>query len=266
MHILVVNSGSTSIKFSVFEAPGAQRNEDPQCRFDGELSGIGGPQSTLRVREMRGNAQEKVSDLNIQTVEAAMDAIFEWICAPGMPEIEAVGYRVVHPGNKLDQHQRITPEVLKDLVAATDFAPLHDPAAVDVIRAGMLKYPDAQHFACFDTVFHRTMPEEAFTYPVPATFREMGVRRYGFHGLSCESIVKAMRAGATKLPRRMVIAHLGSGCSVTALLDGCSIDTSMGTDADRRGRDGDQAGRPRSGPGSFSPETARPGSGCRRNA
>jgi acetate kinase len=108
------------------------------------------------------------------------------------------------------------------------FAPLHDPSAIEIIREMMGKLPDVPHYACFDTVFHETMPEAATTYAIPLEYRERGVRRYGFHGLSCESIVRQLREGGIRLPQRMVIAHLGSGCSVTALLAGRSIDTTMG--------------------------------------
>jgi acetate kinase len=121
----------------------------------------------------------------------------------------------------------VTEEVLHALERATEFAPLHDPEAVQLIRAAMKRYPGSVHFVCFDTVFHETMSEEATTYPLPFEYRSKGVRRYGFHGLSCESIVRQMRARG-ELPKRMVIAHLGSGCSVTALLDGRSMDTTMG--------------------------------------
>jgi acetate kinase len=112
------------------------------------------------------------------------------------------------------------------------FAPLHDLAAIAVIRKGMARFPDIAHYACSDTVFHRTMPAEASTYPIPRKYRDEGARRYGFHGLSCESIVRQLRAQAhaevAGFPKRLVIAHLGSGCSVTALLDGYSVDTTMG--------------------------------------
>jgi acetate kinase len=155
--------------------------------------------------------------------------VVEAVSKPGLPKVEAVGYRVVHPGAKLDRHQRITDEVLKDLEEAVVFAPLHDPAVIEVIREMMGKFPNVAHYACFDTVFHQTMPEAATTYPIPVEYRERGVRRYGFHGLSCESIVRQLRAEtAMQFPRRMVIAHLGSGCSVTAVVDGCSVDTTMG--------------------------------------
>jgi acetate kinase len=143
-----------------------------------------------------------------------------------------VGYRVVHPGALLDRHQRITDKVLRDLDQAVVFAPLHDPASIALIREMMKRFPQARHYACFDTVFHQTMPAAASTYAIPAKFREQGVRRYGFHGLSCEGVVDDLRAASDKgqasFPPRMVIAHLGSGCSVTALLDGRSVDNTMG--------------------------------------
>jgi len=143
-----------------------------------------------------------------------------------------VGYRVVHPGANLKGHQRITEEVLKELDAAAEFAPLHDPAAVKMIRVMRTLKPDVPRFACFDTVFHETMPVEATTYALPRSFRDAGVRRYGFHGLSCESIVRRMRLAPGGFPERAVIAHLGSGCSVTALLGGQSVDTTMGLTPD----------------------------------
>jgi acetate kinase len=122
--------------------------------------------------------------------------------------------------------------VLQDLQQAVVFAPLHDPEAIALIRDMMKRFPDARHYACFDTIFHQTMPAEASTYPLPVEYRKRGVRRYGFHGLSCESVVDEMRVasdgGQAAFPRRMVIAHLGSGCSVTAVVDGRSVDTTMG--------------------------------------
>jgi acetate kinase len=165
--------------------------------------------------------------VGVHGVEQAIAEVLEVVSDSGMPKFEAVGYRVVHPGPKLREHVRITPEVLSDLEAASEFAPLHDPEAVQMIRAFMGRFPGLPHYACFDTVFHQTMPVEATTYPLPPEYAERGVRRYGFHGLSCESIVRQLqREGA--VPRRMVIAHLGSGCSVTALVEGRSVDTTMG--------------------------------------
>jgi acetate kinase len=222
MRILVLNGGSSSIKFSIYESAGDDAEvAEPRCLAEGELSGIGTEAATLKVagledKNVEAKDLETAIELTLGAAEKASSS------AP-----DAVGYRVVHPGPKLHGHQRITPEVLTDLEQAIEFAPLHDPEALQLIRATMKSYPHAAHYACFDTVFHETMPEEATTYPLPAEYRARGVRRYGFHGLSCESIVRQMRAQGD-VPKRMVIAHLGSGCSVTALLDGQSVDTTMG--------------------------------------
>jgi acetate kinase len=221
MRILVLNGGSSSIKFSIYATVGVA-DQEPRCLFDGELSGIGQREAALKISGVEGETKIDAKDL-AHAIEVALDAVAK--ASKEAPD--AVGHRVVHPGPKLRGHQKITDEVLRDLEQAAAFAPLHDPEAVQLIRAAMKRYPECAHYACFDTVFHETMPEEAFTYPLPATYRDEGVRRYGFHGLSCESIVRQMRAQG-ELPARLVIAHLGSGCSVTALQDGQSIDTSMG--------------------------------------
>jgi acetate kinase len=147
----------------------------------------------------------------------------------GLPPPDAIGYRVVHPGPHLRGHLRLTPEVLAELHKTVAYAPLHNPEALQVIDEMMQRFSTIPHFACFDTVFHETMPEEATVYPLPAEVRAQGVRRYGFHGLSCESVVWQMReTERVGIPRSMLIAHLGSGCSVTACVDGKSVDTTMG--------------------------------------
>ncbi len=209
------------MKFSVFVTHGDR--EEPSLLLDGELSGVGTAEATLAVR--RGAEGEETrgvggADTDAGAISVVLDAV------SGV-EVDAVGYRVVHPGAEIQGHVRITDEVLKKLEAAASFAPLHDPEAVTIIRETMKRMPEVPHFACFDTVFHETMPEEASVYPIPREYRERGVKRYGFHGLSCESIVRQMRA-LGPLPKRMVIAHLGSGCSVTAVVEGKSVDTTMG--------------------------------------
>ena len=234
MHILVLNTGSSTIKFSMFDSGSTENRSEPILLFDGELTGIGGLESILELHRADGTdlSSSPLSAIHAAATTDAIPLFLDAVCAPGMPAVEAVGYRVVHPGPKLDKHQKITPEVLRDLEEAMTFAPLHDPAAIAVIKEGMARFPDASHYACFDTVFHESMPVEATTYPIPRTYRDKGVRRYGFHGLSCESIVRQMRlepsVGNIEFPKRMIIAHLGSGCSVTALVDGCSVDTTMG--------------------------------------
>lgn len=222
MNLLVINSGSSSIKFSIFAADG----NSPRSLYEGEALGIGSGHATFSFH--RSGEKSLTSNIQAQDPIEAIGKVVEAVTQSGVPPIIAVGYRVVHPGPKLERHIRITDDVLHDLDQAVLFAPLHDPSAIKIIRETMGRFPDIPHFACFDTIFHQTMPETATAYPIPSQYREQGVHRYGAHGLSCESIVQQIHSSGTPAPHRMVIAHLGSGCSVTALIDGRSIDTSMG--------------------------------------
>jgi acetate kinase len=226
VHILVINSGSSSIKFSLFDS----ETGEPRSLFEGEVTGIGGAKAEFKFRDTDGlDLSGGRKEVKAGTPVEAIGLVVGAVSAPGLPKVDAVGYRVVHPGAKLHEHVRIDDAVMKDLEEAVEFAPLHDPAVIEVIKEMMERFPDVAHYACFDTVFHQTMPAAATTYPIPVEYRERGVRRYGFHGLSCESIVRQLRAEAgLEFPRRMVIAHLGSGCSVTAVVDGRSVDTTMG--------------------------------------
>jgi acetate kinase len=225
MHILVINSGSSSIKFSVFETGAGE----PVSLFEGEVRGIGGEKPEFEFRDAAGkDLSGSRSAVEAGSFLEAIGVVVGAVTGSGLPGVDAVGYRVVHPGAKLNQHVRITDEVMRNLEEAVVFAPLHDPSAIEMIREMMAKMPDVPHYACFDTVFHETMPDAATAYAIPVEYRERGVRRYGFHGLSCESIVRQLHTAGISLPKRMVIAHLGSGCSVTALVAGRSVDTTMG--------------------------------------
>lgn len=222
MNLLVINSGSSSIKFSIFAADGAS----PSPLYEGEALGIGSGHATFTFHP--SGRRSPSSPLQAEDPVEAIGKVIDAVTQSDIPSIDAVGYRVVHSGPKLDRHVRIDDDVLHDLEEATVFAPLHEPSAISLIRATMTRFPSIPHFACFDTVFHQTMPEVATIYAIPSEYRKQGVRRYGFHGLSCESIIEQMRRSGVSIPGRMVIAHLGSGCSVTALVDGRSIDTTMG--------------------------------------
>jgi acetate kinase len=201
----------------------------PVSLVEGEVTGIGVAKSYFKFRDAAGkDLSGGKSEVKADSPVEAIALVLEAVSGEGMPKAQAVGYRVVHPGAKLDQHVRITDEVMKDLEEAVVFAPLHDPSAIVIIREMMKRLPGVPHYACFDTVFHETMPPAASTYAVPVKFREQGVRRYGFHGLSCEAIVRQLREAAIRLPKRMVVAHLGSGCSVTAIVAGRTVDTTMG--------------------------------------
>ncbi len=233
MHILVINSGSSSVKFSIFAAD----DDETRSLYEGEAGGLGTPEATLRFADASGTDRTAGRRLRpgAETGEAS-HAIADLVTRAGMPGVDAVGYRVVHTGPRVQQHGRVTPELLEELRKAVEFAPLHEPPAIRIIEEMQGRFPSVPHFACFDTVFHETMPEEAKTYGLPDAVRERGVRRYGFHGLSCESVVAQLREaggrGELVFPARLIVAHLGSGCSVTAIQDGESVDTSMGLTPD----------------------------------
>jgi acetate kinase len=131
----------------------------------------------------------------------------------------------VHGGPRLSRHQLITPQVLEELRAATHFAPLHVPQALKLIASAQSIFPGAAQFACVDDAFHQTIPEVASRFPLPGRYFDAGIRRYGFHGISYESLVHQFGA---KVPRRAIFAHLGNGSSLCALQNGKSIDTTMG--------------------------------------
>jgi acetate kinase len=226
MHILVLNPGSSSIKFSMY----AEDGDELRSLYEGELSGIGTALAKLEFRDAGGNdLSAGVGEVKAGSMDEAIGTFERAIGLAGLPKADAVGYRVVHPGPRLRGHQLVTPAVLEELKKAEVFAPLHDPEAVGMMEEMMQRQPGVPRYACFDTVFHETMPEVATVYALPEAVRAEGVRRYGFHGLSCESVVMQMRAAqGAEFPRRMAIAHLGSGCSVTACIDGMSVDTTMG--------------------------------------
>jgi acetate kinase len=233
MHILVLNPGSSSIKFSMHEVGEGSRAAgaaESRTLYEGELGGIGGRLEKLVFRDAAGNGLSgRLGAVKPGSMQEAIAVVERAVGLDGLPPPDAVGYRVVHPGAHLRGHQRLTPEVLLELRAACEFAPLHDPEALEMIGEMMRRFADVPHVACFDTVFHETMPEEATVYALPYAVRRQGVRRYGFHGLSCESVVTQMReAAGLEFPRRLLIAHLGSGCSVTACVDGKSVDNTMG--------------------------------------
>jgi acetate kinase len=218
--LLVLNGGSSSLKFGIFLA---QRGE-LHAVFTGAVEGIGRESGRLRMRSAEG--RDLVDrEHHIAEQADAVAAIAEHLRQLSLPPLAGIGHRVVHGGPSLREHQLITPEVLTQLAAATHFAPLHVPVALKLIAAAQRSFPDAPEFACFDTVFHNTLPEAAARFALPERFWKAGVRRYGFHGLSCESMLHTLGSDA---PGRMIVAHLGNGASVTAIAEGASVDTSMG--------------------------------------
>ena len=191
--VLALNSGSSSLKYGLYAVDG-----DPVLLVGG----------TIETTDDHGRF--------FDAIEMALR---------GWPTPTVIGHRIVHGGPHRSAHCRIDDAVMADLEAACAFAPLHGPASLALIHTAGARYPGVPQVACFDTAFHAGMPDVASTLPIPRAYRAGGVRRYGFHGLSCESIVRQL---GDDRPARLVIAHLGNGASVTAVRDGGSIDTSMG--------------------------------------
>lgn len=210
MHCLCVNAGSSSLKLALYRVDAGAE----QRLGAGSALAIGQPEAAV---EMHGEMTPQALPDHL----AALDALFSRMT---LFRIDAVGHRVVHGGEHFAPAQ-VVPALLRQLEDITSLAPLHNPPALLGIRALGSRLPGVPQVACFDTAFHRTLPETARTLPLAHRFRQQGIRRYGFHGLSYEYIVRRLKDRARG---RVVIAHLGNGASLAALLDGRSVDTTMG--------------------------------------
>src|SRR5208283_47280 len=218
--LLVLNSGSSSLKFAVFAAD----RGGVQPLYSGEAEGIGTDEGRSWVRGGDGRALSDERRAIPEQAEA-IRVVAETLARLTFPPLAGIGHRVVHGGPALREHQLITPQVLAQLEAAVQFAPLHVPTALVLIREAERHFASVPQFACFDTAFHRTLPEAAARFALPEKFWQAGGRRYGFHGLSCESTLYTL--GGEARPR-MIVAHLGNGASITAIAGGLSVDTTMG--------------------------------------
>jgi acetate kinase len=218
--ILALNSGSSSLKFGVYYR--GANDEEPL--LTGSADGIGHGNGSLHIRAADGTSlvqRERIHESQSDALAALAASLAAHIASTPV----AVGHRVVHGGPKLFRHQIITPQFLDQLRSATHFAPLHIPQSLSLIAAAQSIFPSAAQFACFDDAFHQTIPEVASHLPIPQRYFDLGIRRYGFHGISYESLVHLFGA---KLPERSIFAHLGNGSSLCALRNGISIDTTMG--------------------------------------
>lgn len=218
--VLVLNSGSSSIKFSVYETGAGARTK----LLEGAADGIGTNQGKFWIRNASG---EKITDKtpDLPSRAEAFALIAEALSSGDFPKPAAVGHRMVCGGPTVQHNQRITPELIDEMERYVAFAPLHTPIAIYIMREAMKLFPDVPNFVCLDTYFHRTIPEVASHLPIPEEYSTMGVRRYGFHGLSYESIVYQL---GDEVPERLIVAHLGNGASISAIRKGRCIDTSMG--------------------------------------
>lgn len=221
--ILVINSGSSSLKFSLLDAKTHQV----------VASGIAEELNTDKARfTIKAHGSKETDKLDDITHLGAVQRLFDELEERGLKKtVEAVGHRVVNGVDKFTHPVKLTPKVVDEIEALKPYAPLHNPAAAAAMRATMKVMPDLPQVAVFDTAFHSTMPEYAYRYAVPDEWYEKyGVRRYGFHGTSYK-YVSNRAAELLNIPiedSAFVIAHLGSGASLAAVLNGESVDTTMG--------------------------------------
>jgi acetate kinase len=218
--ILALNSGSSSLKFGLYRVASSRT----EMLLSGEAESIGDKQGKFYAQDSRGNALLSET-ISIPSQRDAIIRIGRLLADSKLPAPAAVGHRIVHGGPKLRQHCLIDDSVLRQLEAASAFAPLHIPSALSVIRFAQEHFVGLPQVACFDTTFHAELPMVARVLPVSKELQLEGIQRYGFHGLSCESILRQL---AKNPPSRLIIAHLGNGASITAVKSGKSIDTSMG--------------------------------------
>lgn len=221
--ILVLNAGSSSLKFSVFEL----LNEQPLSPLvTGQIEGIA-TAPHLKVKDSQGKT---IFDVRWQTTELAnhtqaLQQIIEFLHTNNINQLLGVGHRVVHGGPDYASPQLINSEVLNKLDSITPLAPLHNPHNLAAIRAMMQERPDLPQVACFDTAFHRQQDTLAKLFGLPYSYYEQGVQRYGFHGLSYEYIASVLPPDIAK--KRVIVAHIGSGASLCAIHQGRSIASTM---------------------------------------
>jgi acetate kinase len=226
--LLTINAGSSSIKFALFALAG---DAPPLQAVAGGVERIGtAPHFAAHDRDGTDIAGKQWPENAATTHEDVLAALLPWIDRHlGDSRLVGVGHRVVHGGRDFAAPVAITPPVLAQLDALVALAPLHQPHNLAAIRAVAAMRPDLPQVACFDTAFHRTMPDLARRYALPRALSESGIERYGFHGLSYEYIAGTLRLQAPDLANgRVVVAHLGNGASLCALLAGRSVDTTMG--------------------------------------
>ena len=222
----VVNAGSSSLKFSVYAGD--------ECLLNGQVDGIGvrpaakaktGTGETLPPPDLSATPPKTPGDALI----ALLPWLQDWLAGR---TLAAIGHRVVHGGPKYAAPARVTPGLLEELKAFIPLAPLHQPHNLSPIHAALERNPGLPQVACFDTAFHRTIPEVAQVFALPYAMAERGIRRYGFHGLSYEYIASVLPQAAPQIAGgRVVVAHLGNGASLCALRAGRSMATTMGFSA-----------------------------------
>ncbi|QGM97554.1 acetate/propionate family kinase [Methylocystis parvus] len=223
--IAVVNAGSSSIKFAVFDAAA-----EPALRLKGVIEGIG---ATPRAKLSGPGGETLLTEDQPPDGfdHAAATRAMMRIAAPWLDgtDISVVGHRVVHGGGEFSAPLRVTEEIVQKLAAFIPLAPLHQPHNLAVIGAMLAEHPQLPQVACFDTAFHTSQPPIAQAFAIPRKYSQAGVRRYGFHGISYEYVAGRLKEIAPEIAKgRVIVAHLGNGASLCAMKDGKSVASTMG--------------------------------------
>ncbi|MDE7236699.1 MAG: acetate/propionate family kinase, partial [Paramuribaculum sp.] len=229
MKILVLNCGSSSVKYKLIDTA------TDATMAEGGVEKIGLPDGFLKFK--RPDGSKEIKELGLTDHEGSVKAILNVLtdpkegCIKSYDEIDAVGHRVVHGAEKFNKSVLITDEVIQQVKDCYPLAPLHNPANITGIEAITALMPEVPQVGVFDTAFHQTMPAKAYMYPLPYRFyKEDGVRRYGFHGTSHRYVSgRAIEfLGLDPDNSKIITCHVGNGGSITAVVNGKSIDTSMG--------------------------------------
>jgi acetate kinase len=222
--ILTINAGSSSIKFALF-----QSGADLKRGLHGEIDRIGMSRTHLKCKDP-ATQQEYNVEIDAANHQSASFYLIDWLAdRVGFSTVEAIGHRVVH-GMQHTKPALITPALLDELRSLMPYDPDHLPREIELVEAFHHHYPQLLQFACFDTAFHSEMPRVAKLLPIPRRYDDKGIRRYGFHGLSYAYLMDELESigDVSATSGRVILAHLGNGASITAVLAGKSIDTSMG--------------------------------------
>lgn len=221
--LLAINLGSSSLKFALYLIKDST-NLTRACL--GRLSGIGARQGELSLLV---NDDRRTQSVSAPNYVAAFTILRRWL-EDNVDEshLLAIGHRLVHGGTRYQESQRLSVEVVDALASLRNLDPKHLPGEIFFARAFMQEFPHLHHLACFDTQFHKSLPRVAQLFAIPRRYFAQGIRRYGFHGLSCEYVMNMLAEREAGVRGRVIIAHLGSGASLTAVLDGHSVETTMG--------------------------------------
>lgn len=224
MKFLSVNAGSSSLKFQVYEMP------EEKVLISGYVEKIGLPDCfwNVKINGQKIRSERFLKD-HVEAVEVLIEELLKNKIVESLDEIKGVGHRVLHGGEKYSESVIITDEVIKDIEDLAKLGPLHHPGNLAGIRAMKEALPEVPMVAVFDTAFHQTMPKHNYIYPVPMEWYEKyGVRKYGFHGTSHKYITEQMKEKLGKDNVNLIICHIGSGASISAIKDGVCYNTTMG--------------------------------------